>query len=137
MPSDGTISPRECRTLASCFSQTSLAISGKHQRSRRIPADSCFRRYRASTVDRRDVGHHIHVIDGVDAIAARAELREIRAFGNIVRQHDGLLWIVPQNLGGRSAFEVAAKTGVGALAELDQFPAARRRRSQNRRGHRC
>ena len=133
MPSDGTISPRECRTLDSCFSQTSSAISGKHHRSRRYQRTVVSGAISAAAVDRRDVRHHIHVIDGVDAIAARGELREIRTFGNVVRQNHRLRRIVPQNLGGRSAFELAAKAGVGALAELDQFPAARRDASQNRR----
>jgi len=84
-------------------------------------------------VNRRNVSHHIHVIDGEHPISARAKLGEIRTFGYIIRQYHRIRGIVTQDFRSRRSLKLAAEAGIGALAELHQFPAPRRTIPQDRR----
>jgi len=116
------ISPREWRTLASCFSHTSRAII---RGAARVAADTSahvvLRPNPSAEIHRGDVADHIHVIDGVDAKIARGELLEIRPLRDIIGEHDRLRRIVTQDFFRGGALKVAREAGVGALAEAHQI----------------
>src|SRR5579863_395680 len=97
-----------------------------------IPAHGRFRTNPPAKVYRGDVAHNVDMINGVDAVAARGELLEVRPLRNIVSDHHSLRRIVTQDFFRGGPLKIAGEAGVSAFSESNQIPARGSRGAENR-----
>src|SRR5262249_34965676 len=97
------------------------------------PANRSLRTNQIACINRRDICHHIHVINRKNTKSAIHQRREIRAFGNVVNQDHCMRRILAENLLSRRTFKYSAKTSIFALAKSDEIAAFRSVGSENRR----